>query len=628
MAGQSYGVGTIWGHDSSHFNDFPVPLDCVDYPTAFNRSETYCPWIFDDEINGFPHTVEDICPAFDVNDSYTEWKLDSDIFEGFPISKAINDIARMGAFIDNENLTSVKIPITTTHVGPYSFYNTGLTTAKIPPDCYKYPYSFPDDCTVSYYNSALNAYPNLIELNLYDTEAQVREKIALNLTVYEGPIGNLGDSVIRSIPYTVDAINTSTITSGVPRNSWLRCKDWWTRANTTGGAMFSYLVSYPHYSGYTIIDYIEATGYQYVIIDEVAGLIESGSKQIIDIEFTDTSSSQSMGYFDTGGAYWGVRNQNGQFVLDADWYYTWNPTYNISATGRIKVVSRIEYNTANTVGKEGVSDYETGYNLGDWERAKEGYILFAVKNTAYDFIRRCAAKLYGVEFYHLSDDSLWTKLYPVLRDTDNAIGLYSVASGTFYPSNFNRFIYKGCTPVQSVTTDGAGAYFEIPEITGGAKLVIDCNFINQNRQQFSGFYGNTGCYFGCDENGILIADSDSSWHPRYNIDATVRRLYEVVIQEGQTNKVGIYDSVQIEEGYGCFQDLSNLPFTIGKLPPTSDYNCDLTIYSAKFYDLTTNALLLDLRPCLRVSDTAIGLFDLLTGTFYGNAGIGTFSYVY
>lgn len=49
------------------------------------------------------------------------------------------------------------------------------------------------------------------------------------------------------------------------------------------------------------------------------------------------------------------------------------------------------------------------------------------------------------------------------------------------------------------------------------------------------------------------------------------------------------------------------------------------IYSFKIKDKNGN-LLRDLKPCVRKADNAVGMYDEVTKTFYGNAGTGAFTY--
>ena len=59
-------------------------------------------------------------------------------------------------------------------------------------------------------------------------------------------------------------------------------------------------------------------------------------------------------------------------------------------------------------------------------------------------------------------------------------------------------------------------------------------------------------------------------------------------------------------------------FTSGKSPVKNSSK----IYSAKLYDNGT--LVRDFIPVRRHSDGAIGMYDKVTDTFFGNAGTGTF----
>lgn len=56
----------------------------------------------------------------------------------------------------------------------------------------------------------------------------------------------------------------------------------------------------------------------------------------------------------------------------------------------------------------------------------------------------------------------------------------------------------------------------------------------------------------------------------------------------------------------------------------TDYFSSMKLYSCQVYD--NGILVRDFVPKLRVSDGAVGLYDLTNGVFYTNAGSGTFSY--
>lgn len=50
------------------------------------------------------------------------------------------------------------------------------------------------------------------------------------------------------------------------------------------------------------------------------------------------------------------------------------------------------------------------------------------------------------------------------------------------------------------------------------------------------------------------------------------------------------------------------------------------IYSLIIIDINTNACILNLIPCYRKSDQVVGMYDIISSTFYSNSGSGTFGY--
>ena len=54
--------------------------------------------------------------------------------------------------------------------------------------------------------------------------------------------------------------------------------------------------------------------------------------------------------------------------------------------------------------------------------------------------------------------------------------------------------------------------------------------------------------------------------------------------------------------------------------------CDVSIYSCKLYDGT--AIVRDMIPCIRISDSKPGMYDLVGRQFYTNSGTGEFDYLY
>ena len=96
-----------------------------------------------------------------------------------------------------------------------------------------------------------------------------------------------------------------------------------------------------------------------------------------------------------------------------------------------------------------------------------------------------------------------------------------------------------------------------------------------------------------DENGNLTFNG-TEYTPTYSLD---------------TNEMATYPLFLFARNYG---GSINMPATAA-------------IYRCKIWNKTTSELLRDFVPCYRKSDEAIGMYDVVTGTFFTNSGTGTFT---
>lgn len=93
-------------------------------------------------------------------------------------------------------------------------------------------------------------------------------------------------------------------------------------------------------------------------------------------------------------------------------------------------------------------------------------------------------------------------------------------------------------------------------------------------------------------------------------------------------KTIVFSNAQItatigEETYSRVTDVHK-PETMLRVFRTPSYYSDTKVYSLKIYD-TNNVLIRDLIPCYRISDSEIGMYDLVSQNFFTNSGTGTFS---
>ena len=77
-----------------------------------------------------------------------EWVVTKDGLK----NTSIPDPIYLGAFANNPLLLQVTIPRSVKSIGRYAFYGTRINYVKIARDCTYYPTSFPEGCTIDFYD--------------------------------------------------------------------------------------------------------------------------------------------------------------------------------------------------------------------------------------------------------------------------------------------------------------------------------------------------------------------------------------------------------------------------------------------------------------------------------------------
>ena len=188
---------------------------------------------------------------------------------------------------------------------------------------------------------------------------------------------------------------------------------------------YEFMLTYPKMN-YTQLDYIEATGSQYIAtgVSSYGNSDKSkiyGQKWVFDMQFTPANIRQLMGYGPNGNEYWGatVNNvyENGYSALSN------------SVGTRQTIIHDFEKGTTGFTSLQIVGGHERFYNgpmnataLGEVE-----YQIFALR----DYTPWCRAKLYSCQCYQ--GNKMIRNFVPARR-ADGAVGLYDKVYNKFYTS--------------------------------------------------------------------------------------------------------------------------------------------------------------------------------------------------
>lgn len=366
--------------------------------------------------------------------------------------------------------------------------------------------------------------------------------------------------------------------------------------------------------GYQRIEYIEATGTQYIN----TGVIGKARWEF-DIQFTDLKTRQLMGYGGSGAEYWGVQD-DGNYGL-AVWSYM-----NKQAGNRDKVIHNYGENNEYYLDVNG-----TRMGIGVTDVTSLEYVLFGLGAGSFP----CKAKLYGLKT--IQNGVVIRDFVPVYRLNDGVIGLYDQVEGKLYTNNgsgtlagYQRVEYIESNGTQFINT-GVNWDTNDMEIEGTFSYNV---FMGHST--ILGLQGNNGDFLLREESGVLV-----TWVGLNN------KQELTPISLGQKIDFNIMLSSSGTFTYNVNLD-AGTPIT-GSRPHTNTYtNTPIYIFDS-YYDVTggvgsqaaatiackaklyrmklskNGILIRDFIPVYRINDGVIGLYDQVGGKFYANGGTGSFT---
>lgn len=269
----------------------------------------------------------------------------------------------------------------------------------------------------------------------------------------------------------------------------------------------------------------------------------------------------------------------------------------------------------------------------------------AVELTSYLFARHGnnGVQIYDGDgtriYYHkeyLSNGTIQLDLVPVIRNSDNEPGIYDLVnkvfytnagSGTFtagpianFPSGYTQLEYLESSGTQIIDLGLKWTYNTstktVCEMLGSESLALGCVGVRNSTSAVWGNYMNkTGTNYAC-------------FGDRVNV-TFVQDMVDGNFHEWETNNTGFYlDGVKKTNLSGSTESLVSIN-NIGLFARYDAVSGGIDrlgkwkIKSHQTYN--NNVLIQDLIPARRNSDNELGMYDLVSETFFTNAGTGTFT---
>ena len=177
--------------------------------------------------------------------------------------------------------------------------------------------------------------------------------------------------------------------------------------------------------------------------------------------------------------------------------------------------------------------------------------------------------------------------------------------------------YQQVEYIKSVSSynEGTALIYIDTGVTYFADFEIECQKLNSSDAKFCGVASNSCIQTN---GGKYSFYNTSSEYYVTNITATTRAKLR-----WQNNDIYI-DDVHVTTQAKTPTNGTFKLFGAGGYG-TNNYS-NISVYSLKIWD-NVGALIRDFIPCYRKSDNAVGLYDVITGTFYGHTGGTNFSHL-
>ena len=421
---------------------------------------------------------------------------------------------------------------------------------------------------------------------------------------YDMKIQALGDGSTWARMHNLDLTSDKTFFGSAPEVS--KCLNKYNRYSRVGMVdkyksdnKYEFMLTYPSMkktvpAGYTQLEYIEATGTQYINTG-----VSTAARWEFDIQFTPSDSRQLMGYSTSGWMYWGAH--------DATSYELEGQVINGVTTGERHTIVHDFTNKLLTI-----QDIDTKINT---TNAPDGtYTIFSLGSGF-----TCCAKLYRCKC--VQDGSLIRDFIPAMRNSDGAIGLVDVSNNVFYGNAGSGVFFCNYTWLDYIESTGT-QYIDtgvVMSATHGLKgEMVSMPSTNTIRQMYGVYESPATFGFGYGSSSLRFEWGSSKRTTITEAPYSEPTTYKVEHNYLNSSVIRVND---IDYG-ATSRSGGTLPLYIF----ASNENGVASRFSntrIKSLQITEgNTIVRDFKPC--IVSGQVGMYDIVTKTFYGNSGSGSF----
>ena len=377
-------------------------------------------------------------------------------------------------------------------------------------------------------------------------------------------------------------------------------------------------------AGYTELEYIESTGTQYI---DTGFVPNQDTRVVMEAEHSVTSAVSWI---------FGVRTASGKnmyaFLAYQNKYRTdYNTTitsYGTAITAMTKVDKDKNITTLN--GTEVITNAYASFDC--------QYPLFLLAmNTAGTASGFASAKVKIMKIY---DNGAIVRNYVPCKDSNGEIGLYDLVNKSFVGNSGSGEFLAGGEIIPRQLPEG---YTQVTYIQSSGTQYIDTGFKpNQDTRVMM----EVDILSATSVNAVSNTYTPAVFGARNSSTSASFTLWLLNTTSFRTDFGGANVSISVDSVVGRYAIDKNktttsvntstavntaatfqasYPLTLFALNNAGSVDARMLVgrlYSCKIYD--NNALIRDLIPCTNASGAA-GLYDIVNGIFYGNAGTGVFT---